>query len=132
MVNKCTSPLTLPCMYEGSTLELPGPPLFFRDSKTLGARSFPSGPDDAPKKLWDQVKPILGPDNKLFQKRGSGLGLIITWWMGVGVRSILAICAHWKKVSGKVSKTKTLGQTLFLTRSNTLARYKIYSSNSLY
>jgi hypothetical protein len=24
------------------------------------------GPDDTPKKLWDQVKPILGPDDKLF------------------------------------------------------------------
>jgi hypothetical protein len=26
----------------------------------------PLGPEDTPKKLWDQVKPVLGPDDKLF------------------------------------------------------------------
>jgi hypothetical protein len=41
-------------------------PLFFRDGKTLGTRFSPSEPGDTPKKLWNQVKPILGPEDKLF------------------------------------------------------------------
>jgi hypothetical protein len=32
----------------------------------IGTSCYPLGPNDTPKKLWDQVKPILGTDYKVF------------------------------------------------------------------